>query len=440
MKFDRIAHALQTPLALFAQTLILAVIVLFVSDTPADAGIAIMGVVAANNTNGPGRSLFAAYLGRNQGPELFHVQAVTPNTQTLIPKVLSISRPLEAILIRWTGRVAITVNNYDAVSAEGPQTILNRIRIFGTYKGVSLTPIDITGATAFVWPRLFQNRGNTMTIGGVRQAEPGQPFNQIPLNFGNIGVYDLDIWYLVPTWPMVALATRAQNIVPYCWQPRDWNDSLQVQINTGDATSLGTPNAASVTTFSAYGVGTGTPSIRIYTRYLTLGPLRTGFRSACVVRNENTITAGLTAAANNVRLAVLTKQKTTSLVIKTGRLLAGTTAGISVFSDLRDGLLDITQILNDNRPVRNNQDNLTFKEHAGMQFDTVLPEGYLTMPFVDSQSPRTAYRGDLPQVVAPGASFELVSNIIESNAASAVNLVQEQIVADADDPYWLATR
>lgn len=386
------------------------------------------------------RSIFAAYLGRNQAPELFTVQPFVINSQTLIPKTLSINRPLEAILLRWSGRVVVAVANYAAVASEAPQTIINRIRIFGTYKGTALTPIDMSGATAFSWNRLFGFRGTSLIINGARQADATLPFQQVGATFGNIGTYDVDIWYLIPMWPVVDVAARALNVSPYCWQPRDWNDTLQIQLNFGDLTSFGTAGGGGTTTFTAFGSGAGSPSVRIYTRYLNMGPLRAGFRSACVVRNEQTVVAGLTAIANNVRLMVLAKQKTSNIVIKTGRTLTGTSSTVNVFADLRDTLLESTQMLVDNRPIRNNQDNFTFKEHSGLQFNTVLPEGYLTIPFVDSQSPRTAFRGDRAEVVAPGATFELVTNVAETNADSVANLVQEQIYADADDPYWLATR
>jgi hypothetical protein len=56
--------------------------------------------------------------------------------------------------------------------------------------------------------------------------------------------------------------------------------------------------------------------------------------------------------------------------------------------------------------------------------------------FVDSQTPRTAFRGDLPTVVANGADFGLYSSVVSANAANLVNILQEQVYADTDDPYW----
>src|SRR5262245_21988295 len=108
----------------------------------------------------------SAYLGRNQGPELFFSQpapsGLTPaGTVVQLPKTLSINRPLEALLLNWRGRVVVAGANYSAVAAEAPQTIIDRIRIYGTYKGTALTPWQISGATAFAFGRCFGIRGTS---------------------------------------------------------------------------------------------------------------------------------------------------------------------------------------------------------------------------------------------------------------------------------------
>jgi hypothetical protein len=180
--------------------------------------------------------------------------------------------------------------------------------------------------------------------------------------------------------------------------------------------------------------------VEIYTRYQILGALRSGFRTGCVIRNENTITAGVTALGTNVRVLQLQKQKTTNIMIKSGLILAGTSSGVQVVSALSDVMLERTQVLNDNRPVRNNQSNLSSKESIGYQFTTVEPQGYLPFSFIDSQNVRSAYRGDLPSVVGSGADFAIYTDIIAANAQNAIFPVQEMIFADPDDPYWAGTR
>ncbi len=382
-----------------------------------------------------------AVLGRYQGPEQFatttHTGAVT---QTVIPKNLSMNRPLAFLWLRWKGRVVIAGANFSAVAAEAPQTIINRIIVQGTFKGTSLTPINLSGATAYAYARMFGIRGSSSYIGTTRQAELSSPLAQTLANFGNTGTYDLDIWYAIPTFPIVSASSRAQNIVPYLWQPADWADTLQVTLNFGDQTSFGTPAGMTTTTFTAFGSGAGSPTCEIYTEYAILGPLRAGFRTAAVVRNENSINSGVTALATNVRIMQLQKQKTTNVIVKSGVQLTGTTSGVSVFASLNDTTLETTQIIVDNKPIRNNRSNLASKESIGYKFTTIEPQGYLPFSFIDSQSARTAFRADLPSVVGSGSDFGLYSDIIAANANTVINVIQEMIFADANDPYWAGTR
>lgn len=401
----------------------------------------------AGPMNAPGLDasrIARAVLGRFQGPEFF---ASTPHTgvvtQVLIPKNLSMNRPLAFLWLRWRGRVVIGGANYAAVAAEAPQSIINRIIVQGTFKGTSLTPISLSGATAYAYTRLFGVRGSSsyITAGGVttRQPELTVPLAQQGANFGNIGTYDLDIWYAIPTFPIVSGSSRAQNIVPYLWQPADWADSLQVTLQLGDLTSFGTPAGATTAVFTAFGSAGGTPTVEIYTEYSILGPLRAGFRTSAVVRNENAITTA-TALATNLRLVQLQKQKTTNVLLKSGVNLTGTTSGVNVYASLNDTTLENSQILVDNKPIRNNRSNLASKESIGYKFTTIEPQGYLPFSFIDSQSARTAFRADLPSVVGSGSDFGLYTDVIGANANTIINVIQEMIFADADDPYWAGTR
>lgn len=392
----------------------------------------------------------AAYLGRNQGPELFFTDPFASNTQSVIPKVLSINRSLESVWLLWRGRIVIAGANYTAVASEAPQNILQRIRITGTYKGSQLTPIDLTGATAFAWPALFGRGGSSLIINGTRQADPGTPFQQVGATFGNIGTFDVEILYRIPMWPVVLPVARAVNALRYCWQPQDWNDTLQIQINYGDGalpiaagaggTSFGTPAALTTVVLTAFGSGAGTPQVSIFTSYLVAGPLRSGFRSAAVVRNEQSITQSMATVANRIRVATLQKRITAGIVLKTGTTLTGSAAGVNVYGNLLDTMLDETQVVVDNRPWRNNQNDRVFREFAAMQYNGIPVEGYLVIPFDDSQTPRAALRADLPSVVSSGAQFELIANVATANAQNQANLIQEQIWADPDDPYWAHTR
>ncbi len=385
----------------------------------------------------------AAYLGRNQGPELFTVVPHTAGAaqSVVVNRNLSINRPLESIQLQYRARVTVSVANMGAVAAEAPATFLNRITINGTFKGTALTPIKLTGATANVWARLFGARGSSVIINGVRQAEPGIPYGQTLANIGNIGVYDIIVSYYIPTWPLVSYSSRAWESVPYFWQPEDWADSIQLQLDFGDATSLGTAGGATVA-LTAFGSAAGVPECRIFTQYCILGDFRpnTHFQTAAVIRNENQITAGMTALTTNALIQPLQKQKTTNIMFKTGTNLAGTNSAVQVFAALSDVMLDRTLVVVDNKNIRFNQDNIANKETLGMKFGTILPQGYNGFSFIDSQTPRTAYRADDPNVVGGGSTFQLTTDVLTAGATQAVNVVQEMIFANRSDPSWLGTR
>jgi hypothetical protein len=294
-------------------------------------------------------------------------------------------------------------------------------------------------------PANYLVNGSDAYINDVLQARPSSPFAQAIPNFGAIGTYDLDLWFVLPCAPWLPLGARAnaegaQNYVPYLWQPQDWGDTIQITLDLGDQTAFGTPNAASVTAFTAFGSAVGTPQIDIYTRYAVLGEIRSGFRTACMVRAEQQSQAAVAAVANNLRLAQLIKRKTTNIVIKSGIILAGSTAGVSVFASLSDRLLDRTVITVDNKFVRNNRSNMASKVSVGQIFGATAPQGYLPFSFIDSGTPRTCFRADLPQVVGAASTYELQTDVVAAAAGNRVNVIQEQIVADFDDPYWGGTK
>lgn len=371
----------------------------------------------------------ASLLGRNQGPEFFFQQPFTALAAPIIPKNINLQRPMERIHLVWRGRVVIGVANYTTVAAEAPQTILQRARLTGTHRKFgSLTPIDISGATMFAYARVWRVRGSSLFINTARQPELTIPLAQIGTVFGNTGTYDLEIHYVMPLGPIFPAGPQKISTIPYFYYPEDWGNTLQLQVFFGDQTSFGTPGGTTTVTFSAFGSGTGSPVLNIYTNYEILGQLSKSISSAVVIRSEqNVISGSLGQVANNVRLALLQKQKTLNLLLKTGVLLTGTSGGVSVFASLSDTLIDFTQIVVDNKPVRNNFNNFAQKEYAGFAFDSVTPQGYMNFPFDDAMNPLTYYRGDL---LGGGSTFELDTNVLSAAANQSGTFIQEQVLGE----------
>jgi len=367
-------------------------------------------------------------IGRFQGPELFHSQSIsltTPNSLS-IPRVLNLTRPLAEILIDIRFRVAVTVANYADIGTEAPQNILQRIRLQGIHRKFgAVTPIDISGATAWVWPRLFQGTPGYLQINGTRPAEPTVPFAETFLGTTAGSPYDVILIYRVPVYPLygIGMSTKRQASA-FFMMPQDWADSLQLRLDFGDASALGDPTGAT-TAFTAFGSGAGSPTVSVHLNYAILGQVANGMNNNGVcIRNEQ-LFATLTAIANKQRISVLQKQITTGLIIKSGVTeTTGQSVGVQTYESLSDTLLENTQVLVDNKPIRNNNDNLVQKAYYSGMFNTVHPQGYLNMSFVDGQNGLLAYRGDgLPA----GSQFELVSDVLSASANNRVALVQEMV-------------
>jgi hypothetical protein len=375
----------------------------------------------------------ASLLGRAQGPELLYNQIFTPLQAPIIPVRINLSRFLESIHLVWRGRIVIATGNYTSLSPEAPQNIIQAVVISGSHRvWNALTPVNMTGASIFAWPSLFQARGSALYIDStsgtgvtpVRAPALGVPMGLPLTTIGNIGTYDVEIHYDIFMAPFLGLSGSIKEI-PYFWNPRDWSDTLQIQLFFGDASSLGVPGTAVVTYF-AYGTGAGSPNVEIHANYAILGPLADGIQSAVVVRNERTQTGGPVAAAGNaVRVQLLDKQKTTQVVVKSGTVTAAPSSGVQVYATLNDQLIDKTLLRVDNKPVKNNQSNRAMKEYLARQFNAFTVQGYLPLSFVEqSNDPMTAYRADR---IAGGATTELVTDVPTTTVRQTIGVIQEEI-------------
>lgn len=375
----------------------------------------------------------ASLLGRNCGPEFFFQQPWSALGNVVIPKAVNLNRPLERFHLVFQGRVVIATANMTSVTPESLQNLIQLIKLTGTHSVYkAITPISLTGADVFAWPKLFRPRGGSLYINGVLVDNLGIPAGIGGVTtpsavFGNTGTYDFEIHYdlsLVPVLPAAAKIAA----VPFLYQQAQWGDSLQLLLQFADATALGTAGTA-VFTFTAFQSGSGSPQIYIFTNYEILGALASGVNSAVVVRNLQNIPNGNIASASSLlqRLQLLQKQKTTNVVVKSGTAQAATSGGVSCYATLSDLVFQQTQIVADNKPIRNNFLNAAYKEYAGYSFDARLPSGYLPFSFIDSMNPLTAYPGDQ---LSGGSTFELDSQVLTANGANQAEVIQEQYLGD----------
>jgi hypothetical protein len=370
----------------------------------------------------------ASLLGRNQGPEFFFQQPWTALNNVVIPKAINLNRPLERVHTVWQGRIAITVANMTPIFAESVQNLIQTFKLTGTHAAFkAITPINLTGADAFAWPKLFKPRGASIYVNGALSDNLGIPAG-FPAGTGFLGTtagspYDTEIHYDISLTPVLPVPAKV-SLVPFLYQQKDWGDTLQLFLTFADSTALGTA-AGSTTTFTAFQSGAGTPQVFLFTNYEILGALAESISSAVVIRNtQNIPQANITSAASTLqRLQLLQKQKTTNILLKSGALAAGTSGGVTVYSTLSDLIFQQTQVIVDNKPIRNNFLNAAYKEYAGYSFDARLPQGYLPFSFIDSMNPLTAYPADQ---LAGGSVFELDSQVLTGGATNFAEVIQEQ--------------
>lgn len=372
--------------------------------------------------------------GRWQGPELFYSANVDLNTpQTvMLPRPLNLTRPMTDLYIRVRGRLTTTVANAVQVSPEALYNVLQNVKLTGTHRVHNqLTPIDMSGATIYAWPFMFGRSGGSQVINNSETAAPGRPQTSGWLGTTAASPYDFEIVYWIPTNPLVgggpsAIAKRDK--LNYAYMPGDWGDSLQLQLTFGDETSFGDLTGGT-NAFTAFGSATGLPTFEIHCNYTIFSPELVAFKQAegmgVCVRQERTLT-GFTAATLNTRLMQLQKYITPNIVVKSGiQETTAQTAGIFTYETLSDLILDKTQMVIDNSPIRNNQANIVQKAYLQDAFGSVIPQGYTLLSFVEGGRSSLAYRGDK---VAPGADFALNSDITASVAANHVIRVTQEMI------------
>ena len=373
----------------------------------------------------------ASLLGRNQGPEFFFQQAWTALNNVVIPKSINLNRPMERIHGVWQGRIAVGTANISPVYPESVQNLIQTWKLTGTHAAFkAITPINLTGADAFAWPKLFKPRGSTIYVNGARSENLDIPAG-FPAGTGFLGTtggspYDTEIHYDIPLTPVLPVATKPA-LVPFLYQQKDWGDTLQLFLTFADQTALGTIGTA-VVTFTALGSGAGTPQLFLFTNYEILGALAESISSAVVIRNTQNIPSGVLGATASTlqRLNLLQKQKTTNVMVKVGTQATGTSGGVTVYATLESQTapqLQQTQLIVDNKPVRNNFLNTAYKEYQAYAFDARWPQGYLDFSFIDSMNPLTAYPADQ---LAGGSVFELDSQVATAPANAFGEVIQEQ--------------
>jgi hypothetical protein len=377
-------------------------------------------------------------LGRFSEPEQWFVASVPITaagglTQVPVPGPIPLVRSIEAMIIEVRFRLTVTVGAFTSVAPEAPQNFVQLIQLQGNHKDFGgLTLLRMSGASAYAWGRMFQveSGGGEYLIskgGGAltRAAQPGRPFTSA--FDGTVATHDIVLHLEIPFGPSLRPeATAILQDTNFLLQPLDWGNTLQLLLQLGDSSSFGDPTGAT-TAYTAFGSASGNPQVWVGFNYALLGDFQDKMqKSGVVVRNEQSLQSQ-GALGTQVLLAQLAHQITPTIMMKTGRFQTGAapTGGIDTLSALTDLQMEQTQLVIDNKPMRNNMNNLVYKGYHERMFNTVVPEGYFPITFVEGGSSLTAYRGDrLPG----GSQWNLQSNVILAQSNQRQRMIQEYIL------------
>jgi hypothetical protein len=368
-----------------------------------------------------------------------------------LTQAIDLSLPIRGLRFVIKGRIVVGTAAFTSVNPEGLLNLLSSIVIQGTNArqqgNLSLWNIDL--ATAWVIQRILGPKGAayffvTPPAGGALTAvsDPTTPFPSgavasNPYFQGSTGTYDFIIGIDFPFHPHQSNSYGREplTIPQYLVRNEEWKDSLQVQITgatqAGNSTgALGVAAATTTLTYTAFGSGSGSPTVDIYSLPVLMGlNLKDQILPGVISRASQTITTPVQSAGSNVALANLQKQPTPRVFFKMG---TGTVS--PAFATLIDTVASGPQatgpntlgiLLGGNRNIRNKVDIMAHK----MQFpDIYLREpvqGYNIMDFMEQGNPDAAYPG---QDVGDGATFQLLADVLGTTSNGLALVIQEQIL------------
>lgn len=367
-----------------------------------------------------------------------------------VTQAIDLSLPIRGLRIVFKGRVVVGTAAFTSVNPEGLLNLLSSIVIQGTNarQQGNLTLWNIDLATAWVMQRILGPTGAAFfftSVGGAALTQVATPTTPFPSGAvasnpyfqGSVATTDFIIGVDFPFHPHQSNSYGREPLtVPqYLIRNEEWKDSLQVLITgatqAGNSTgALGVAAATTTLTYSAFGSGSGTPTVDLYSLPVLMGlNLKDQILPGVISRVSTPVTTATQSAGSNVALLNMQKQPTPRVFFKfgTGTVLPAFATLIDTVSGgpQATGPNAIGVLLGGNRNVRNKLDIISHK----MQFpDIYLREpvqGYSIFDFMEQGNPDAAYPG---QDIGDGATFQLTGDILGTTSNGLALVVQEQIL------------
>jgi hypothetical protein len=392
--------------------------------------------MASENTSGLSRKQISQ-LYRPVGPK--YVTTVSATTmgsaaqQVQTVGNFDLSLPIKGFRLVFKGRHVIGTADMTSTNPEGFLNMITNIVVQGTnsrQKGnVTLWNIDL--ATLWMVQAMFNGRANQFmgagTTAGVEVPLPTTPITGSSVqNYAGKaqGTYDFEIVVDLPSYPFECADLFKAG---YLIRQEEWADSLTMALTFGYQAGNGTANlgvsaATTTNTFTAYGSGSGSPTVDIYTLPVEMGlDLKDAVLPGFLTRVGQPITTVLQSAGGlNTLLLNLQKQPTARVFLKVGTSTVA--PSFATLSDTNVSTLGI--LLGGQRVVRANVDVFAHKNTICEEYPSNPGpiQGYNCLDFLQAQNPDSVYPGDK---VGEGATFGLYGTV--AGVANAYGIVlQEQ--------------
>jgi hypothetical protein len=356
-------------------------------------------------------------------------------TQTLTQQV-DLSLPIRGFRFAFSGRVVIGTAGFTSANPEGFLNLIPSIIIQGTNarQQGNLTLWNIDLATLWVLQNFFAYRGAAYYSinSGTGEVELAPPTLPMPASYAPItatGTYDFRIVLDIPFHPFQSngFGKEPLTVPQFLVRNEEWKDSIQILLGFGTQAGggatgvLGTSAATTTITYSAYGSGSGSPSIAISSLPVLMGTtLKDQILPGVISRVSTPITSAMQSAGTGVPLLNLQKQPTPRIYFKQG--VSTVTPAFSSLTDTNVTTLGVQ--LGQNRNIRNAIDIFQHKLQQADVYSRDLIQGYTMFDFMDQGNPDSAYPG---QDIGDGATLQVTGNV--TGVANAIALiVQEQVL------------
>jgi hypothetical protein len=380
---------------------------------------------------------FAALLGRLGKPELEFSQPWAPGTTIKSPAGLRTDKFITAAILHWRGRIVIATANITHLTIDALGQLLQECRLYGQHAVYgNIRPQIIRGGHLRMLNRIYrglylprdqQASGNTQNWGqaGAVNVQYGSAgFGDYRSQYGQVeGTYDLDVFWVWPFFPL----PMSLNLAPmFSIKGPDWAGNLFMECDTGDATALG--GVVANTTFSAYGSGSGSPTLyasvcRPNLTVATMNKLSPAIAFRSYKYLDNIVTGN--SFSNGLITTLNIGKKMASVHTESGVLFGTLTAGQRAYGSYLDSIITRVMVGLDSKDLVSIESGFSQQEWDQWLGQNQMPVGWNAYNFTrESGNPDSGFPAE---TLTAARRFEVDGDVTAAANQGSV-LIQDEIL------------